>query len=62
MTGAMPQSFARHLSECDPRQAPIAVRKAAASLCKSRFETFGCAGFGSKIKPIHLDVMASRCA
>ena len=60
MTGAMRQSFAQNPSEFDPRKALIAARKAAAGICKLRFEAFGCAGMGSKIKPIHLDVMAAR--
>jgi len=43
-----------------PRKSLIAARKAAAGICKLRFAAFGCAGMGSKIKPIHLDVMAGR--
>jgi hypothetical protein len=35
-------------------------RKAAAGICKLRFEAFGCADMGSNFKPIHLDVMAGR--
>jgi fructose-bisphosphate aldolase class II len=62
MTGAMRQSFAQNPSEFDPRKALIAARKAAMGICKLRFEAFGCAGFGSKIRPIHLDVMAARYA
>jgi len=62
MTGAMRQSFAQNPSEFDPRKSLIAARKAAAGICKLRFEAFGCAGMGSKIKPIHLDVMAARYA
>jgi len=62
MTGAMRQSFAQNPSEFDPRKALIAARKAAAGICKLRFEAFGCAGHGSKIKPIHLEVMAARYA
>jgi len=60
MTGAMRESFAKNPSEFDPRKSLIAARKAAAGICKLRFEAFGCAGMGSKIKPIHLDVMAGR--
>jgi fructose-bisphosphate aldolase class II len=62
MTGAMRQSFAQNPSEFDPRKSLIAARKAAMGICKLRFEAFGCAGMGSKIKPIHLDVMAGRYA
>lgn len=60
MTGAMRQSFSQQPSEFDPRKALIAARKAAQGICMNRFEAFGCAGHGSKIKPIHLDVMATR--
>ena len=60
MTGAMRQSFAQNPSEFDPRKSLIAARKAAMGICKLRFEAFGCAGMGSKIKPVHLDVMAGR--
>ena len=62
MTGAMRQTLAQQPSEFDPRKALIAARKAAQGICKDRFEAFGCAGHGSKIKPIHLDVMALRYA
>ena len=61
MTGAMRQSFAQNPSEFDPRKSLIAARKAAAGICKRRCEAFGGAGMGSKIKPIHLDVMVARC-
>jgi fructose-bisphosphate aldolase class II len=60
MTGAMRESFAKNPSEFDPRKSLIAARKAAQGICKLRFEAFGCAGMGSKIKPIHLDVMVGR--
>jgi len=62
MTGAMRESFAKNPSEFDPRKSLIAARKAAAGICKLRFEAFGCAGHASQIKPIHLDVMAARYA
>ena len=58
----MRESFAQNPSEFDPSKSLIAARKAAAGICKLRFEAFGCAGMGSKIKPIHLDVMAARYA
>jgi fructose-bisphosphate aldolase class II len=60
MTGAMRQTFAQQPSEFDPRKALIAARKAAQGICKDRFEAFGCAGQGSKIKATHLDAMALR--
>jgi fructose-bisphosphate aldolase, class II len=54
MTGAMRQLFAQQPSEFDPRKALIAARSAAQRICEARFEAFGCAGHGSKIKPIAL--------
>jgi fructose-bisphosphate aldolase, class II len=60
MTGAMRQVFAQQPSEFDPRKALIAAKKAAADICKARFEAFGCAGMASKMKPLHLDIMATR--
>ncbi len=62
MTGAMRQVFFEKPSEFDPRKALEAARKAAKGICKLRFEAFGCAGNASRIKPIHLDVMAARYA
>ena len=60
MTGAMRQIFAQQPSEFDPRKALVAAKNAARGIVKARFEAFGCAGMGSKIKPISLDVMAKR--
>ena len=60
MTGAMRQLFAKQTSEFDPRKALIAARKAAQGICEARFEAFGCAGQASKIKPISLELIASR--
>jgi len=62
MTGAMRESLAKNPSEFDPRKSLIAARKAAMGICKLRFEAFGCAGQASKIKPVHLDTMATRYA
>ena len=60
MTGAMRQLLAKQPSEFDPRKALAAARKAAQGICQARFEAFGCAGQASKIKPISLEVMATR--
>ncbi|MDD2879569.1 MAG: fructose-bisphosphate aldolase class II [Rhodoferax sp.] len=60
MTGAMRQLFAQQPSEFDPRKALIAAKNAARGIVKARFEAFGCAGMGSKIKPISLEAMAKR--
>ena len=60
MTGAMRQAFAEQPDEFDPRKALMAAKKAARSVVKARFEAFGCAGQGTKIKPISLESMAAR--
>ena len=60
MTGAMREWFATKPSDFDPRKALAVARKAARGICKARFEAFGCAGQGSKIKPVSLESMASR--
>jgi fructose-bisphosphate aldolase, class II len=60
MTGAMRQVFAEQKSEFDPRKAWVAAKKAARGICKARFEAFGCAGQGSRIRPVPLDNMALR--
>ncbi|MDI1339942.1 class II fructose-bisphosphate aldolase [Polaromonas sp.] len=62
MTGAMRQVFAQQPSEFDPRKALIAAKNAARGIVKARFEAFGCAGQGSKIKPVSLEAMAKRYA
>jgi fructose-bisphosphate aldolase class II len=60
MTGAMRQVFAQQPSEFDPRKALLAAKNAARGIVKARFEAFGCAGMGSKIKPVSLEAMAKR--
>jgi fructose-bisphosphate aldolase class II len=60
MTGAMRQLFAKQPSEFDPRKALIAARSAAQDICVARFEAFGCAGQGSKIKPVGLEALVKN--
>jgi fructose-bisphosphate aldolase class II len=60
MTGAMRQLMAQQPSEFDPRKALAAARKGAQKICEDRFNAFGCSGRGSQIKPVSMDVMASR--
>ncbi len=60
MTAAMRKSMADSPSEFDPRKALIAATKAARSVCKERFEAFGCAGQADSIRPIPLEEMAKR--
>jgi fructose-bisphosphate aldolase class II len=62
MTGAMRQVLAEQRSEFDPRKVLLAAKKAASGICKARFEAFGCAGQGSRIKPLSMEVMATRYA
>jgi fructose-bisphosphate aldolase class II len=62
MTGAMRQVFAQQPSEFDPRKALLAAKNAARGIVKARFEAFGCAGMGGKIKPVSLEAMAKRYA
>jgi len=62
MTGAMRQVFAQQPEEFDPRKALVAAKNAARGIVKARFEAFGCAGMGSRIKPVPLEVMARRYA
>jgi fructose-bisphosphate aldolase class II len=60
MSGAMRQALAQQPAEFDPRKALIAARNATSGICKDRFEAFGCAGYGSKLKPVPLDSVAAR--
>jgi fructose-bisphosphate aldolase, class II len=62
MTGAMRRVFAEQPSEFDPRKALIAAKTAARGIVQARFEAFGCAGQATKIKPVAMDVMATRYA
>jgi len=62
MTGAMRQVFAQQPSEFDPRKALVAAKNAARGIVQARFEAFGCAGMGSRIKPVSLDAMSARYA
>jgi fructose-bisphosphate aldolase class II len=60
MTGAVRRSLARDPSNFDPRAFLQEAVAAAGALCKERFEAFGCAGMGSRVKPIPLERMAER--
>jgi fructose-bisphosphate aldolase class II len=59
-TGAVRQFLHDKPKEFDPRKFLKETVKAMNSICKLRYEAFGCAGMGSKIKPISLDAMVSR--
>lgn len=62
MTAAVREFLVENPSKFDPRDYLKKARAAAIDLCKARYEAFGCAGMGSKIKPVGLSVMASRYA
>lgn len=56
-TGAIRRYMAQHPAEFDPRKYLQASVTAMADICIARYEAFGCAGNGSKIKPLSLDAM-----
>lgn len=56
-TGAIRRYLAKHPAEFDPRKYFQESVKAMADICIARYEAFGCAGQGSKIKPLSLDTM-----
>ena len=60
MTGAIRRYFVENPGKFDPRDYLKPAREAAKKICLARFEAFGCAGQGSRIKPISLDKMAQR--
>jgi len=62
MTGAMRKAMAEKPEEFDPRKFLAAATRAAAGICKTRFEAFGSAGMASRIRPLSLDAMTGRYA
>ena len=62
MTGAMRRYLAAHPDDFDPRKPLKEAMLAAKSICKERFEQFGCAGQAPRVKPVSLDAMADRYA
>jgi fructose-bisphosphate aldolase class II len=62
MTGAMRRAMAQKPDEFDPRKFFAAATKAAADICRERFEQFGCAGQAAKIKPVPLEQMTELYA
>lgn len=62
MTAAIRRFFSEHPDQFDPRDYLKQARAAAKALCRQRYIEFGSAGHGSKIKPLHLSVMAQRYA
>ncbi|MEO8104202.1 MAG: class II fructose-bisphosphate aldolase [Betaproteobacteria bacterium] len=62
MTAAIRKFMNENKSAFDPRDYLKPARAAAKEICKQRFQQFGCAGQGSKIKSITLAKMAERYA
>ena len=56
-TGAIRRFMAQHPAEFDPRKYLQESVKAMMEICKDRYQAFGCAGQGSKIKAISLEQM-----
>jgi len=62
MTAAVRRFMAENPSHFDPRDFLKPAREAAKIICKARYQEFGCAGQGSKIRSVNLSVMASQYA
>ena len=60
MTAAIRKFLHEHPSAFDPRDYLKPAREAAKAICKQRYEQFGCAGQGSKIKPVPLERIAAK--
>ncbi|MBI3772226.1 MAG: fructose-bisphosphate aldolase class II [Gammaproteobacteria bacterium] len=59
-TGAIRKHLAENKSNFDPRKFFKESTKAMKGICQARFESFGCAGHASKIKPLNLEQMQKR--
>ncbi|RYY06027.1 MAG: fructose-1,6-bisphosphate aldolase [Alphaproteobacteria bacterium] len=62
MTGQIRKILAENKAEFDPRKYLKPAMEAMTKLCKQRFEEFGTAGQGSKIRPVSVATMAKRYA
>jgi fructose-bisphosphate aldolase class II len=60
MTAAVRKFLNANRSAFDPRDFLKPAREAAKQICKQRYEQFGCAGMGSKIKPLPLTTVATK--
>jgi fructose-bisphosphate aldolase class II len=60
MTAAIRKFFAQNPSKFDPREYLKPAREAAKAICLQRYQQFGCAGQGSKVKAVNLAVMVER--
>jgi len=59
-TGAVRRFLAENPSEFDPRKFLAKTVDAMRDICMARYEAFGCAGQGSKIRPLSLEKMFQR--
>jgi fructose-bisphosphate aldolase class II len=59
-TGSIRKFMAENKSNFDPRKFLKASTAAMKDICKARYESFGCAGHASKIKPLSLEDMYKR--
>ena len=62
MTGALRWSLATRPSELDVRKFLEAATAAASTICKARFEAFGCAGQATRIRSLPLEHVAAKYA
>lgn len=61
-TGSIRKFLAENRSAFDPRKYLKASTDAMRSICQARYESFGCSGHASKIKPVPLEKMAQKYA
>jgi fructose-bisphosphate aldolase class II len=61
-TGAVRQFLTENPAEFDPRKFLKASTAAMQSICKHRYEAFGCAGKASRLNPVSLEAMSTRYA
>jgi len=62
MTGAIRKVLMEDPAEFDPRKYLKPALEAMRAVCRARFEEFGAADWGDKIKPLPMSVMAKRYA
>ncbi|MCP3054388.1 class II fructose-bisphosphate aldolase [Aurantimonas marianensis] len=62
MTGQFRRVAMEKPEEFDPRKFLVPAMEALKTLCRDRYERFGCAGQAGKIRPLPLDEMAARYA
>jgi fructose-bisphosphate aldolase class II len=61
-TGSIRKFLHENPAVFDPRKFLKEATKGMTSICKARYEAFGCAGMASKIKPLPLEAMFKRYA